>query len=407
MKWRFCYRPNPTQNVDFGMKNTLPRTLLPSLVEALSESPAVALLGPRQCGKTTLALQLRESIPDIVHLDLERPADLAKLADPEFFLSRQKGRLVCIDEVQRRPDLFPILRALCDEDGGAVNGRFLLLGSASRDLIRQSSETLAGRITFLRLTPLLFSERPGVDVGPQVFRGGFPRSALAPTDAASTRWRESFVRTFLERDLLLWRGFAPESMRRLWTMLAHDNGETANFARLGGSLGVSDQTVRRYVDLLHGAFMVDPVPPAVSNLGKRLVKSPRVYLADTGIAATLLGIRSFEEMYSHPGWGHLWEAFVLAQLRGLLPDAEISFYRTKAGAEIDFGVARGGRTVAVECKASTDPSVGRGNTDALDDIRPDRAFVAAPVESSYPLNPRWTVVSPGDLGRLFDPDFLR
>jgi len=374
---------------------------LESQVEArLSEVPVVALVGPRQCGKTTLANRILSRRPDAIRLDLERPSDLAKLADPEFFLSRHRDRLVCIDEVQRRPELFPVLRALCDETG--ANGRFLLLGSASRDLLRQSSETLAGRIAYLRLTPFLFSETPDIPLPAQLWRGGFPRSALAATDEASAAWRESFARTFLERDLLLWEGFSPETMRRLWTMLAHENGETANFSRLGGSLGVSDHTVRRYVDLLQGAFMADAVPPFVSNLGKRLVKAPKVYLADTGVAASLLGLRSFDELYAHPGWGHVWEQFVLAQLRGHFPDAEIFFYRTSNGTEVDFVLRRRGRTVAVECKASSAPAVTRGNTLALADIRPDRAFVAAPVAASYALSPVWTVLAPADLPTLFD-----
>lgn len=382
---------------------TYPR-LLESRVEThLAETPVVALLGPRQCGKTTLAKRILARRPDAIRLDLERPSDLAKLADPEFFLSRHRDRLVCIDEVQCRPDLFPVLRALCDETG--ANGRFLLLGSASRDLLRQSSETLAGRISYLRLTPFLFSETTDLPLPAQLWRGGFPRSALAATDEASLEWRESFARTFLERDLLLWEGFAPETMRRLWTMLAHENGETANFSRLGGSLGVSDHTVRRYVDLLQGAFMADAVLPFVSNLGKRLVKAPKVYLADTGVTASLLGVRSFDELYAHPGWGHLWEQFVLAQLRGHFPDAEIFFYRTSNGTEVDFVLRLRGRTVAVECKASSAPAVTRGNTLALDDIRPDRAFVAAPVAASYALSPVWTVLAPADLPAVFDESF--
>ena len=382
---------------------TYPR-LLESRVEThLAETSVVALLGPRQCGKTTLAKRILARRPDAIRLDLERPSDLAKLADPEFFLSRHRDRLVCIDEVQRRPDLFPVLRALCDETG--ANGRFLLLGSASRDLLRQSSETLAGRISYLRLTPFLFSETTDLPLPAQLWRGGFPRSALAATDEASLEWRESFARTFLERDLLLWEGFAPETMRRLWTMLAHENGETANFSRLGGSLGVSDHTVRRYVDLLQGAFMADAVPPFVSNLGKRLVKAPKIYLADTGVTASLLGVRSFDGLYAHPGWGHLWEQFVLAQLRGHFPDAEIFFYRTSNGTEVDFVLRLRGRTVAVECKASSAPAVTRGNTLALDDIRPDRAFVAAPVVASYALSPVWTVLAPADLPAVFDESF--
>lgn len=379
-----------------------PRQLESMAERRLADTPVVALLGPRQCGKTTLARQLLAKRPDAVLLDLERPSDLAKLSDPEFYLSGKENHLVCIDEIQRKPDLFPVLRALCDEWGGA--GHFLVLGSASRDLLRQSLETLAGRIAYLRLTPFLFSETPDIPLRTRLWRGGFPRSVLAASGEASSAWRESFVQTFLERDLLLWNGFSPETMRRLWTMLAHENGDTANFSRLGGSLGVSDHTVRRYVDLLAGAFMADSVPPFVSNLGRRLVKAPKVYLSDTGVLATLLGLDNFDDFYAHPGWGRAWEAFVLAQLRGHFPDADVSFYRTSNGTEIDFVVRRGARTVAVECKATSAPAPTKGNTLSLTDIRPNRAFLAAPVPASFPLDKTWTVLAPSDIPRLFDGD---
>lgn len=379
-----------------------PRQLESMAERRLADTPVVALLGPRQCGKTTLARQLLAKRPDAVLLDLERPSDLAKLSDPEFYLSGKENHLVCIGEIQRKPDLFPVLRALCDEWGGA--GHFLVLGSASRDLLRQSLETLAGRIAYLRLTPFLFSETPDIPLRTRLWRGGFPRSVLAASGEASSAWRESFVQTFLERDLLLWNGFSPETMRRLWTMLAHENGDTANFSRLGGSLGVSDHTVRRYVDLLAGAFMADSVPPFVSNLGRRLVKAPKVYLSDTGVLATLLGLDNFDDFYAHPGWGRAWEAFVLAQLRGHFPDADVSFYRTSNGTEIDFVVRRGARTVAVECKATSAPAPTKGNTLSLTDIRPNRAFLAAPVPASFPLDKTWTVLAPSDIPRLFDGD---
>ena len=382
------------------MDNYINRALEDSIRLGLKRNPVLALLGPRQCGKSTLVRKLRQEFADSLYLDMERPSDVAKLADPELFLSRCQDKLFCIDEIQRRPNLFPVLRSLCDEWGD--NGHFLVLGSASRDLIRQSSETLAGRIRYERLTPFLYGELPDCDWQRYLYRGGFPRAYLASDDSAAHDWLESFIQTFLERDLSFWREFVPETMRRLWRMLAHDNAQIANFARLAGSLGVSDMTVRRYLDLLKETFMVDVVSPYSANLGKRLVKSPKVYLGDTGITCALLGMASFDDLYSSPAFGGCWEQLVLANLRGAFPQAEICFYRTSGGAEIDFVVSGNGKTVAVECKASTVPSVGRGVYESLEAIRPDAAFVVAPIAEPYPLNDRITAVPLSHLPKLFD-----
>lgn len=382
------------------MDNYINRALEDSIRLGLKRNPVLALLGPRQCGKSTLVRKLRQEFADSLYLDMERPSDVAKLADPELFLSRCQDKLVCIDEIQRRPNLFPVLRSLCDEWGD--NGHFLVLGSASRNLIRQSSETLAGRIRYERLTPFLYGELPDCDWQRYLYRGGFPRAYLASDDSAAHDWLESFIQTFLERDLSFWREFVPETMRRLWRMLAHDNAQIANFARLAGSLGVSDMTVRRYLDLLKETFMVDVVSPYSANLGKRLVKSPKVYLGDTGITCALLGMASFDDLYSSPAFGGCWEQLVLANLRGAFPQAEICFYRTSGGAEIDFVVSGNGKTVAVECKASTVPSVGRGVYESLEAIRPDAAFVVAPIAEPYPLNDRITAVPLSHLPKLFD-----
>ncbi len=375
------------------------RRLEESVRRALKRNPVAAVIGPRQCGKSTLVKHLREDTVPSVYLDLERPSDLAKLSDPELYFSRHKGELICIDEIQRKSELFPVIRSLCDDWGG--NGHFLVLGSASRDLIRQSSESLAGRIRYERLTPFLFSELDGEDWTNCLFRGGFPRAYLALDDEESNEWHESFIQTFLERDLMFWRDFVPETMHRLWRMLAHENAQMVNHSRLASSLGVSDMTVRRYIDLLKETFMVDVIPPFMSNLGKRLVKTPKVYLCDTGLTCALLGLKSFEEIYAHPAFGACWEQMVLANVRGLFPDADISFYRTSAGAEMDFVVKRGTRTVALECKASSAPSVGRGTYSALDAIRPDTAYVVAPVEETYALNDRITATPLSGLGDIF------
>ena len=374
------------------------RVLERDLATSLGESPVVAVLGPRQCGKSTLIRHLAEKRKNSVFLDLERPSDLAKLTDPEFYLSRLRGRLVCIDEIQSRPDLFPVLRALCDENRRA--GQFMISGSASHDLIQRSSESLAGRIAYSRLTPFLYSELGKTGLERYLLRGGFPPSYSAKDDAAAFRWLDNFIRTFLERDLRFWRNVPPATMQRLWKMLAHCNGQTMNYARLGASLGVADTTVRSYVDLLRDTFMVEQIPPYVSNLKKRLVKSPKVYLSDSGITNALLGLTSFEELYSHPAYGACWEQVVLANIRGLRPSAEIFFYRDSNGNEVDFVVKSGSRVVAVECKCSSAPSVSSGTYTALDDVRPAKTFVVAPVREGYALNERIDVVGLADLGKV-------
>ncbi|GHU13868.1 ATPase [Betaproteobacteria bacterium] len=363
-----------------------PRRLAPEVRRSLDNFPVVALTGPRQCGKTTLARSLLDGHDNALYLDLERPSDLRKLADPEWFLSSQKDKLVCIDEIQRHPDLFPVLRSLVDEWG--TPGHFLVLGSASRDLLRQSSESLAGRIVYKRLTPFLPNELPP-DSPIETFlnRGGFPRSLLAADDAVSLKWRESFITTFLERDLRQWAGFSGATMSRLWRMLAHHNGQTINLSEFAAALGVSAPSVRHYIDLLASTYMLEVIPPYHSNLGKRLVKSPRFYVADSGLTHALLGIRNFPEAMGHPGLGAVWEQCVLATLIGNFPDAGIAFYRTTQQAEIDFVVTVRGIVFAVECKASLSPVLSRGNHNAIADIAPVRTFVVTPGKEAWPLAP--------------------
>jgi predicted AAA+ superfamily ATPase len=372
------------------------RLLEGTVVRALKHNPAVALLGPRQCGKSTLAKHLLASGKPGVYLDLEKPSDAARLSDPEWFLSSCKGKLVCVDEIQRKPDLFPVLRSLIDEWGG--NGRFLLLGSASRELIGMSSETLAGRVSHQRLTPFLHCEIPAsMTLERQISRGGFPRSVNAATDAVSFAWREDFIASFLERDLRFWPGFSPATMRLLWRMLAHDNGQTANYSRLAGALGTSDTTVRHYIGLLAETFMVEIVPPHFSNLGKRLIKAPKVYLSDSGVTAALLGLRNFQELCAHSAFGGIWEQVVLANLKGAFPEAEVAFYRTAQGAEMDFVLSMGGKILAIECKASVAPSINRGTRLAIEDIQPIHTLVVSPVASGWPMESGITVCGLSDM----------
>ncbi len=374
----------------------LPRINIQEIREAIQNFPVTAVIGPRQCGKSTLVKHLIENdYPDSLYLDLERPSDLEKLNDAEWFLSTQKDRLICIDEIQRKPELFPLIRSLVDEWNKP--GYFLVLGSASRDLLMQSSESLAGRIVYKELTPFLWSELPDEPLEKYIERGGFPRSFLATNNKVSLDWRNSFIATFLERDLLQRVNFTPATMRRLWQMLAHVNGQTANYSILGNSLGVSNQTVRNYIDLLKSTYMLDVVAPYITNLGKRLVKAPKIYLTDSGIVLALIGLRTFEDLSGHPALGAVWEGIVLANLRGNFPEAEITFYRTSGGAEIDFVVQYHHQIIAVECKATYAPSLSKGNYNSIEDIRPQHTFVVTPSADSWSMSEGIVVVSLSDL----------
>lgn len=371
------------------MQHTYIERSLSSEVEScLRQFPAVAVLGPRQCGKSTLARHLVNARPDSIYLDLERPSDLRKLHDPELFLSRMSGRLVCLDEIQRVPDIFPVLRSLIDERGGA--GQFLILGSASRDLIRQSSETLAGRIAYLNLPPFTFQElkdiKHGFDVTSLWLRGGFPESVLARNDSESLRWRLNFIRTFLERDIAqLGPGIASSNIERFWQMCAHYHGQLLNGSQIAQSLGVSHPTIRSYLDLLAGAFVMRVLSPVHANLKKRLVKSPRIYVRDSGLLHALHGIESYEDLLGHPVYGHSWEGMVIENVLALMPGWNPGFYRTARGAEIDLVLEKGGKRLAFECKASKAPELARGFWIAMEDLEVEQAWVVAPVDATYPL----------------------
>ncbi len=366
----------------------IPRFLDGSVKKALQQVPAVAILGPRQCGKTTLARQLVKAFEDVLYLDLERPSDLARLSDPEALFAANPDALICIDEIQRVPELFPVMRVAIDSDRRP--SRFLILGSASRDLIRQSSETLAGRIRYLELTPFLTGEitKEG-RLGKHWLRGGFPLSWLASDDEASFEWRLDFIRDFLERDIpMLQPRIPPERVRRLWTMLAHLHGQLLNMASLSSALGVSGPTIRNYIDLLEGAFMVRRLAPYAVNLKKRLVKSPKIYLRDSGLLHTLLNINDRNTLLGHPVYGSSWEGFclesILARCRRTV---QTSFYRTVRGAEIDMVLVQGDKKVAVEFKASAGAKPQRGFWTALQDLNIDRAWVIAPLDGDgYPVH---------------------
>lgn len=354
----------------------------------LRRSPAVALLGPRQVGKTTLARAIAAERPGTLLLDLERESDRAAVARPELFFPAHRDRLVVLDEVQLMPGLFAALRPEIDADRRP--GRFLLLGSASGDLLRQSGESLAGRVAYAELTPLLASEIEADALGLQSLwlRGGYPLSHLAEDGEASYLWRQDFLRSFLQRDLPGMGVRVPaETMRRFWMMLAHLQGQLFNASQLGVALGgASHTTAARYLDTLVDALMVRRLPPHLINIGKRLVKSPKVYLRDSGMLHALLGIASVRDLQGHPVAGASWEGFVVEQIAAHLPaGAQLGFYRTAAGAEVDVVVEHGSRTTALEIKFSAAPKPARGFWQALEDLGVQQAYVVAPVERAYRL----------------------
>jgi uncharacterized protein len=354
----------------------------------LSLYPAVALLGPRQVGKTTLAATIAAAQPDALLLDLEREGDRAVLTNPELFFAAQRERLVVLDEVQFVPGLFAALRP--EIDAQRRPGRFLLLGSASGGLLRQSAESLAGRVGYLELPPLLAAElRPDLAQLQSLWlRGGFPLSYLALDDAASFTWRQDFLLTFLQRDLQQLGVRVPaQTMQRFWRMLAHLHGQLFNASQLGQSLGgAAHTTVTRYLDVLVDTMMVRRLEPHLANVGKRLVKAPKVYLRDSGLLHALLGINTVTELQGHPIAGASWEGFVVEQIAALAPQgSQIGFYRTASGAEIDVVLTTGSRRIGFEIKFSAAPKPARGFWQAKQDLKLDSAYVVAPVRARYPL----------------------
>lgn len=365
------------------------RRIAASLTERLDTMPAVALLGPRQVGKTTLARMIGDQRPSL-YLDLESDADRARLADPELYLASHEDKLVILDEVHRLPGLFQILRGLIDEGRrkGLRAGRFLLLGSASLDLLRQSGESLAGRISYLEMGPIDGLEIPAEDLPSLWNRGGFPDSFLASDDRLSQRWRQDFVRTYLERDVpMLGPRIPAETLRRFWTMLAHHQSGLLNAAEFARSLGVDGKTVVAYLDLLVDLLLVRRLEPWHANAGKRLVKSPRVYVRDSGLVHTLLGLSTLEDVLGHPVAGASWEGFVIETMIAAAPEGtRTNFYRTAAGAEIDLLLTLpGGALWAIEIKRSLAPTVERGFHHACVDLNPTQRVVIYPGLESYPL----------------------
>jgi uncharacterized protein len=363
------------------------RLLYPQLLDAVSNSPAVALLGPRQAGKTTLALELGQR-HNALYLDLESEQDRAKLSQPELYLSDHQDRLVILDEIHRAPGLFPVLRGLIDRGrrAGRRSGLYMLLGSASLDLLKQSGETLAGRITYLELAPINVLEAQKIPADDLWIRGGFPESLLASDDLRSLRWRQDFIRTYLERDIPQFGPrIAAETLRRFWGMLAHHQGGLLNTAQFARNLGVDVKTVGNYLDLLVDLLLVRRLQPWHANLGKRLVKSPKVYVRDSGLVHALLNIQDKESLLAHPVIGQSWECFVIENLLVAATNkAQGYFYRSSGGAKIDLLLSwPDGSLWAIEIKRSLSPKLERGFHAACADLAPARKFVVYPGTERY------------------------
>ena len=379
------------------------RRIKPVLRQLLAEYPAVALLGPRQAGKTTLAHEIA-AVTESTYLDLESPADRAKLSDAELYLADHESRLVVLDEVQRVPELLQSLRGLIDRGRrrGRRNGRFLLLGSASLDLLQQSGESLAGRVAYLELGPFDILEVEPDRHDRLWVRGGFPDSFLAASESASLRWRENFIRTYLERDVpQLGPRIPAETLRRFWVMLAHSQGGLLNAASLARGLGIDGKTVARYLDLMVDLLLVRRLSPWHKNIGKRLVKSPKVYVRDSGITHALLGLGNKEAVLGHPVVGHSWEGFVIENLLAVAPQgSDANFYRASGGAEIDLLLKFPGRKPwAIEIKRNLDPRPRKGFYSACIEVKPEARFVVYPGSERFPVAQDIEAISLAELAR--------
>ncbi|MDF9828293.1 putative AAA+ superfamily ATPase [Ereboglobus sp. PH5-10] len=377
----------------------------------LRRSPVVAVLGPRQCGKTTLAREIatewkeqsgakndRESTGGAVYLDLESPGDLVALENPELFLSAQRG-LVVLDEVQERPDLFPLLRVLADRPDAPA--KFLLLGSASPALVAGASESLAGRVEFVELRPFQFRETGADSLDLLWERGGFPRSFLADSEADAFAWRDNFIQTYLQRDIAAHiPGKTAVELRRFWMMLANFHGQIFNASELGRAFGVSSMTARKYVDVLEGTYMVRVLQPWYENIGKRLVKSPKIYLRDSGLFHTLLGLATRDALWSNPKVGASWEGFALEQTLGVLEPQEAYFWALHSGAELDLFCVLNGRRIGVEFKWRERPATSKSMHAALEDLRLEHLWVVYPGKRTVPLTEKITALPLAEVGAI-------
>lgn len=369
----------------------LKRYIFKELEESLEDFPVVALLGPRQTGKSTLANDLLE-VSSKVYLDLELASDLAKVSEPEIFFERHSNSLICLDEVQLVPEIFRTIRGTVDKI--KKSGQFLILGSASRDLIKQSSESLAGRISYLEIMPFNLLEVGEKNLEALWLRGGFPKSYLARSDERSAKWRENYIRTYLERDIpQLGFNIPAKSMERLWKMLAHSHGQILNASKIASSLGVTPHKVSSYIDILEQTFLVKSLRAYDPNIKKQYIKSPKIFLRDTGLLHTLLNLETFDDILGHQVFGSSFEGFVIENLIRLFPRWNFYYYRTKSGAEIDLVMSKGRKVIAIEVKASKAPKLQRGFWSACEDVKATKKYVVSLVTEDYDIKEDTTVTN--------------
>ena len=371
------------------------------LKELLKNYPAVAILGARQVGKSTLAKKILNQFKSSVYLDLQLPRELNKLSDPQAFFDLHSKNLICLDEIQNKPNLFQVLRGIIDQK--KRNGQFLILGSASRDLIQQSSETLAGRIAFLDITPFNFQEIDVEKYKKHWLRGGYPLSFLSRNHSVSLEWRYNYIRTFLERDIpQLGFNIPSRTLERFWRMLAHVQGQTINSSKLGDALGKSPHTIKKYVDILEQTFVVRTLSPYIKNVKKRLIKSPKVYIRDTGLLHALLDIQTFDDLFGHPIYGASFESYIVENVCSCLKNWNHYFYRTRLGAELDLVLEKAGKVIAIEIKSSTSPKPSKGFWNAIEDVKADKKYIISPVKESYPIQNKVMVSSLSFFLKTFD-----
>lgn len=369
------------------MRDFIQRTIEKKVNQYLSVFPVVAILGPRQCGKSTLVKNLAKNWSNSIYLDLQNDGDLNKLSEPLLFFQSNQDKIICMDEIQLVPKLFSILRSVIDDN--RRNGKFILLGSASRDLIQQTSESLAGRIGMIYLAPFAINEvnkRGDFSLNKFWLRGGFPDSYLAEEEDYSKIWRENFIKTFIERDIPQLGFQIPAlQLKRFLIMCAHLQGQLLNASKLGESLGLTHPTIRRYIDLLEQTFILRTIMPYEGNVKKRLVKSPKVFVRDAGLLHTLLAINSYNDLLGNPIFGVSWEGMVIENIIVNMPDWNYFFYKTAAGDELDLILEKGNQRIAIECKASAAPKPTKGFWRALEDIKPQKTYIIAPIADSYPI----------------------
>ncbi len=387
------------ENTIYNMQEFITRKEENYLKLNLGVFPAVIILGPRQCGKSTLVKMLSESLTDFMYLDLQNRNDLAKLNEPDLFFQANKNKTICLDEIQLMPDLFSVLRS--EIDSNRQNGRFILLGSASRDLIQKSSESLAGRVGIIELTPFLISElihKKQFDLNQYWLRGAYPDSYLAESDSASNLWRENFLRTYVERDIpQLGFQIPAQQLKRMLIMSAHSHAQIFNASKLGESLGLTHPTIKRYLDLLEQTFILRSLPPYELNTKKRLVKSPKVYVRDSGLLHRLLQIDDYNSLLSHPIMGSSWEGLVIENICSSLKDCQFSFYRSATGNELDLIIQKGRKVIAIECKASTAPKLTKGFWKAIEIVKPEFTYIVAPVLEKFPVDKKVLVCNLNEL----------